>query len=127
MRDHLLGRLQVALPGIHINGSMAHRVPGNLNVSFEGVRAEDIMAAVPDVAVSSGSACSSASDESSFVLRAIGLSNDLAESSLRFGLGRFTTAEEVDYAADRLIAEISRLRQEKQDAGIPTRILDEVK
>ena len=85
------------------------------------------MAAVPDVAVSSGSACSSASDESSFVLRAIGLSNDLAESSLRFGLGRFTTAEEVDYAADRLIAEISRLRQEKQDAGIPTRILDEVK
>lgn len=127
MRDHLLGRLQVALPGIHINGSMAHRVPGNLNVSFEGVRAEDIMAALPDLAISSGSACTSESDESSYVLRAIGLSNDLAESSLRFGLGRFTTPEEVDYAADRLIDTISRLRQEKQDAGIPARILDEVK
>jgi cysteine desulfurase len=127
MRDHLLGRLQVALPGIHINGSMAHRVPGNLNVSFDGIRAEDIMAAVPDLAISSGSACTSESDESSYVLRAIGLSNDLAESSLRFGLGRFTTAEEVDYAADRLIAEISRLRQEKRDAGIPVRVLDEVK
>ncbi len=127
MRDHLLGRLQVALPGIHINGSMAHRVPGNLNVSFDGVRAEDIMAALPDLAISSGSACTSESDESSYVLRAIGLSNDLAESSLRFGLGRFTAPEEVDYAADRLITEISRLRQEKQDAGIPARVLDEVK
>ncbi|MAF49539.1 MAG: aminotransferase class V-fold PLP-dependent enzyme [Rhodospirillales bacterium] len=131
MRDHLLGRLQVALPGIHVNGGMAHRVPGNLNISFEGVRAEDIMAAVPDLAISSGSACTSESDESSYVLRAIGLSNDLAESSLRFGLGRFTTPEEVDYAADRLIAEISRLRQEKRDAGISTGatapVLDEVK
>jgi cysteine desulfurase len=127
MRDHLLGRLQVALPGIHINGSMAHRVPGNLNVSFDGVRAEDIMSALPDLAISSGSACTSESDESSYVLRAIGLSNDLAESSLRFGLGRFTTGEEVDYAADRLIDAISRLRQEKQDAGIPVRVLDEVK
>jgi cysteine desulfurase len=126
MRDHLLGRLQVALPGIHINGSMAHRVAGNLNVSFEGIRAEDIMAAVPDLAISSGSACTSESDEASYVLRAIGLSNDLAESSLRFGLGRFTTPEDVDYAADRLIAEITRLRQQKQEAGIPARILDEV-
>jgi cysteine desulfurase len=106
---------------------MAHRVPGNLNVSFDGVRAEDIMSALPDLAISSGSACTSESDESSYVLRAIGLSNDLAESSLRFGLGRFTTGEEVDYAADRLIDAISRLRQEKQDAGIPVRVLDEVK
>jgi cysteine desulfurase len=126
MRDHLLGRLQVALPGIHINGSMAHRVPGNLNVSFDGVRAEDIMSALPDLAISSGSACTSESDESSYVLRAIGLSNDLAESSLRFGLGRFTAPEEVDYAADRLIAEITRLRQENQGAGIPDKILDTV-
>ena len=84
------------------------------------------MAAVPDLAISSGSACTSESDEASYVLRAIGLSNDLAESSLRFGLGRFTTPEDVDYAADRLIAEITRLRQQKQEAGIPARILDEV-
>ena len=77
--------------------------------------------------MSSGSACTSESDESSYVLRAIGLSNDLAESSLRFGLGRFTAPEEVDYAADRLITEISRLRQEKQAAGIPARVLDELK
>ena len=85
-----------------------------------------LLAAVPDLAISSGSACTSESDEASYVLRAIGLSNDLAESSLRFGLGRFTTPEDVDYAADRLIAEITRLRQQKQEAGIPARILDEV-
>jgi len=126
MRDHLLGRLQVALPGIHVNGTLSHRVPGNLNISVEGVRAEDIMAAVPDLALSSGSACTSASDESSYVLRAIGLSNDMAESSLRFGLGRFTTTDEVNFAADRLVQEITRLQGERAAAGIPKKSLDAV-
>jgi cysteine desulfurase len=113
-RDGLLAKLTEALPGIHINGGMEARVPGNLNISVENVDAESLMAALPDLAFSTGSACSSASADSSYVLKAIGLSNDLAESSLRIGLGRFSTEEEVDYAAKRLIEEIKTIRENRQ-------------
>jgi cysteine desulfurase len=114
MRDGLLAKLQGAIPNIYINGGMEHRVPGNLNISVENVDAESLMAALPDLAFSTGSACSSVSQDSSYVLNAIGLSNELAESSLRIGLGRFTTEEDVDYAADRLIEEISIIRENRQ-------------
>lgn len=113
LRDGLLAKLTDALPGIHINGGMKERVPGNLNISVEDVDAESLMAALPDLAFSTGSACSSASANSSYVLNAIGLSSDLAESSLRIGLGRFSTEEEVDYAADRLTEEIKNIRENR--------------
>lgn len=116
LRDRLLDRLN-AVGGIHVNGSLAARVPGNLNVGVEGARAEDLIAALPDLAFSTGSACSSVSEESSYVLRAIGLPNELAESSLRFGLGRFTTQAEIDYAADRLVEEIVAVRARKRHAA----------
>jgi cysteine desulfurase len=114
MRDGLLNTLDNNLSGLHVNGGMKQRVPGNLNVSVEGVDAESLMAALPDLAFSSGSACSSASSEASYVLNAIGTSTDLAESSLRIGLGRFTLQEEVDYAAHRLIEEIRNIRKNRQ-------------
>ncbi|MBT7268630.1 MAG: aminotransferase class V-fold PLP-dependent enzyme [Rhodospirillaceae bacterium] len=114
MRDGLLSALTDALSGLHINGGMDARVAGNLNISVENVDAESLMAALPDLAFSTGSACSSASAVSSYVLNAIGLPGELAESSLRIGLGRFTTAEEVDYAAMRLIEEINNIRENRQ-------------
>ncbi len=110
MRDGLLASLTGRLDGILVNGSMEHRVPGNLNISFEGADAESVMAALPDLAMSSGSACTSASEESSYVLQAIGLTSDMAENSLRIGLGRFNTQDEIDYAAERLIDEITKVR-----------------
>ena len=116
LRDELLARVQ-GVGGIHVNGSLTVRVPGNLNISVEGARAEDLIAALPDLAFSTGSACSSASEESSYVLRAIGVSNDLAESSLRFGLGRFTTEAEIEYAGPRLVEEITNVRARKARAA----------
>ena len=116
LRERLLGRLY-AIGDVHINGAMAPRVPGNLNVSVEGCRAEDLMTATPDLAFSSGSACTSVSEESSYVLRALGLSNDMAESSLRFGIGRFTTADEIDYASERLAEEIGKVRAARARAA----------
>ena len=116
LRDRLLDRIN-AVGGIHVNGSLAARAPGNLNLSVEGARAEDLIAALPDLAFSTGSACSSVSEESSYVLRAIGVSNERAESSLRFGLGRFTTQAEIDYAADRLVGEITAVRSRKRHAA----------
>ena len=110
MRDRLRERLQTGLEGVHVNGSMEHRLPGNLNVSFEGVDGEALLMSLPDVALSTGSACTSATVEPSFVLRAIGLSDRLAHSSLRFGLGRFTTDEEIDYAANRVVESVRKLR-----------------
>jgi len=92
-------------------------VSNNLNVSVEGCRAEDLIAALPDLAFSTGSACSSANEESSYVLRAIGLPNDLAEASLRFGLGRFTTDSEIDDAGERLAEEITNVRARKRHAA----------
>lgn len=111
LRDLLWTRLQATIPKIHLNGTMEHRLPNNLNVSFEGVEGESLMMSLRDVAVSSGSACSSASREPSHVLRAIGVSNELAHASLRFGLGRWTTRRDIEYAAQRVAAEVRRLRE----------------
>jgi cysteine desulfurase len=116
LRDRLLARV-TELGGVHANGSLSSRVAGNLNISVEGARAEDLIAALPDLAFSTGSACSSANEESSYVLRAIGVSNDLAEASLRFGLGRFTTEAEIDYAGERLAEEITNVRGRKARAA----------
>jgi cysteine desulfurase len=110
LRDRLNERLHGRLDEIYVNGSMEHRLPHNLNVSFAYVEGESLLMGINDVAVSSGSACTSASLEPSYVLKALGAADDLAHSSIRFGLGRWTTEEEVDYVADKLIAVVSRLR-----------------
>jgi cysteine desulfurase len=94
-----------------INGSMEHRLPGNLNVSFAYVEGEALMMAIKDVAVSSGSACTSASLEPSYVLRALGVEEDMAHSSIRFGIGRFNTEEEIDYVLDLMVEKVSKLRE----------------
>ena len=96
LRDRLLNRLRDEVPEILINGTMAEHLPGNLNVSFKFVEGESLLMAIRDVAVSSGSACTSASLEPSYVLRAIGLDDENAHSSIRFGIGRFNTEEEID-------------------------------
>ena len=114
MRDELLATLNNNLFGVHVNGGMKQRIPGNLNISVEGVDAESLMVSLPDLAVSSGSACTSALAKASYVLDAIGLTTDLAESSLRIGLGRFTLQEEVNYAANRLVEEIRNIRKNRQ-------------
>jgi len=111
LRDRLERSLFAGLDRLHLNGSRAHRVPGNLNVSFSYVEGEALMMALKDVAVSSGSACTSASLEPSYVLRAMGVGDDLAHSSIRFGLGRFNTDEEVDYVARLVIEKIGKLRE----------------
>jgi len=90
---------------------MEHRLPGNLNLSFAHVDGESLMMALNDIAVSSGSACTTAKIEPSHVLRAIGISDDLAHSSIRFGIGRFNTDAEVDYVADRVVETVTRLRE----------------
>ena len=110
LREKLrLGLLQ-RLDLITVNGSLEHRLPGNLNVSFAYVEGEALMMAVKDVAVSSGSACTSASLEPSYVLKAMGVGDELAHSSIRFGLGRFTTEEEVDHVIGLFAAKVKRLR-----------------
>ena len=113
LRDRLLAALGERLEGVTVNGSLEHRLPHNLNVSFAGIEGESLLVGLDDVAVSSGAACSSASPslEPSHVLRAIGTSRELARASLRFGLGRWTTAEEIDYAAGKVIGLVTRLRQ----------------
>jgi cysteine desulfurase len=111
LRARLSERLHNGLDEIYINGSMEHRLPHNLNVSFAYVEGESLLMGINDVAVSSGSACTSASLEPSYVLKALGAGDDLAHSSIRFGLGRWTTEEEVDYVADKLITVVTRLRE----------------
>jgi cysteine desulfurase len=111
MRERLRAKLFAALPEIYINGSEKQRLPGNLNVSFAYVEGEGLMMALKDVAVSSGSACTSASLEPSYVLRALGIGEELAHTSLRFGIGRFNTEEEIDYVADHVIKAVNRLRE----------------
>jgi len=111
LRDRLNQKLHEGLSEIYINGSMEHRLPHNLNISFAYVEGESLLMGINDVAVSSGSACTSASLEPSYVLKALGAGDDLAHSSIRFGLGRFTTEEEVDYVAAKLIAVVTRLRE----------------
>jgi cysteine desulfurase len=111
LRDHLRGRIAAEIPEVHVNGSLEHRLPGNLNVSVAYVEGESLLMALKDVALSSGSACTSASLEPSYVLRALGVGDELAHSSLRFGLGRFNTLEEVDYLCDLLRDQVARLRE----------------
>jgi cysteine desulfurase len=111
LRDRLLGYLQANLKETYINGSWEHRLPGNLNVSFAYVEGEGLMMALKDVAVSSGSACTSASLEPSYVLRAIGVDEELAHTSIRFGLGRFNTEEEVDYVVKIVVDKVKKLRE----------------
>jgi cysteine desulfurase len=110
LRDRLYARITSELDQVLLNGSMEHRLPGNLNISLAFVEGEGLMMAIKDVAVSSGSACTSASLEPSYVLRSMGLDEDLAHSSIRFGLGRFTSEEEVDYVAKLVIEKVKKLR-----------------
>ena len=110
LRDRLFARLQQALPGVGLNGGISDRLPHNLSVSFSGVDGEAILMAVDDVALSSGSACTSGTVEPSHVLKACGIPDELALASIRFGLGRYTTEEEVDYAADKVASVITHLR-----------------
>jgi cysteine desulfurase len=111
LREKLRKRLLDRLEAVYLNGSLEHRLPGNLNVSFAYVEGESLLMGLKDVAVSSGSACTSASLEPSYVLRALGVGEDLAHTSIRFGLGRFNTEEEVDFVADHVIENVSRLRE----------------
>jgi cysteine desulfurase len=110
LRDRLLEGVMAALPEVFLNGDLEQRIPGNLNLSFAYVEGEGLMLGLKDLAVSSGSACTSASLEPSYVLRALGLSDELAHTSLRFGLGRFTNDAEIDWAIERIITEVNRLR-----------------
>jgi cysteine desulfurase len=96
---------------VYLNGDFERRVPHNLNVSFNFVEGESLIMAIKDVAVSSGSACTSASLEPSYVLRALGRSDELAHSSIRFSVGRFTTQEEIDYTIGLLTRQVARLRE----------------
>jgi len=107
LRDRILSRLD----DVKINGSMEQRLPGNLNLSFPGVDGESLMMALNDIALSSGSACTTAALTASHVLRAIGVSDDLAHSTIRFGIGRFNTDAEIDYVADRVVETVQRLRE----------------
>lgn len=110
LRDRFLERLRAGLDGVHVNGDEVHRVPGNLNLAFDGVDAETLLLELGDVAVSLGSACHSEARSMSHVLRGIGLSPERAQGSMRFGFGRFTTQAEVDQVAQRLVAGVKKLR-----------------
>ena len=111
LQARLLSAITSRLQGVQVNGSLTERVPGNLNVSFACVEGESLLMGLKEVAVSSGSACTSASLEPSYVLRALGVEEDMAHTSIRFGVGRFTTEEEVDLAAERTVREVERLRE----------------
>lgn len=104
LRRALVARLQLELPGLRVNGNLDARIAGNLNLTFPGASAADLMETLPDLCVSTGSACSSAAIEPSYVLRALGISDEEAARSLRIGLGRFTSAADIDYAAAALCA-----------------------
>jgi cysteine desulfurase len=110
LRDRLLAQLEAALDDVVVNGSRTRRLPGNLNVSFPGVEGDTLLLSLPDIALSTGSACSSASAQSSHVLKALGVGPWRERSAVRFGIGRFTTAEEIDYAAARVVESVRRLR-----------------
>jgi cysteine desulfurase len=111
MRDRLKDKLMSELDETYINGTMEHRLPHNLNISFAYVEGESLLMGINDIAVSSGSACTSATLEPSYVLKALGAGDDLAHSSIRFGIGRFNTDEEIDYTADKVIEVVRKLRE----------------
>ena len=111
LRDYLKNKLEAALDYTQVNGNMEHHLPGNLNMSFVYVEGESLLMGINDIAVSSGSACTSATLEPSFVLKALGLGDDVAHSSIRFGLGRFNTKAEVDYVSDKIINVVQHLRE----------------
>jgi cysteine desulfurase len=110
LRDRLMVGIQAQVSDTVVNGSLEHRLPGNLNISFSYVEGEAMLMGLKDVAVSSGSACTSASLEPSYVLRALGVAEEMAHTSIRFGLGRFTTEEEVDYVIELVVDKVKKLR-----------------
>jgi cysteine desulfurase len=107
LRQSIMGRLDE----VYLNGHPLHRLPGNLNISFAFVEGESLLMGLKEIAVSSGSACTSATLEPSYVLKALGIGDELAHTSIRFGLGRFNTDEEVQIVADRVVSEVTRLRE----------------
>jgi cysteine desulfurase len=111
LRDKLKAKLEAGLDEVYINGSMEHRLPHSLNMSFAYVEGESLLMGINEIAVSSGSACTSATLEPSYVLKALGVGDDVAHSSIRFGIGRFNTEEEIDYTADKLIDVVKKLRE----------------
>jgi cysteine desulfurase len=111
LRERFEQRIFASLDHVHVNGDPEHRLPGCSNLSFAYVEGESLIMGIADLAVSSGSACTSASLEPSHVLQAMGVGDELAHSSIRFGFGRFTSAEDVDYAADQVIAAVKKLRE----------------
>lgn len=117
LRTRLWDGLQQKISQLRLNGAWSPRLPGNLNVSFEWVKGESLLLALRDIALSSGSACTTMDSEPSHVLRALGLDDDLADASLRFGLGRFNTAEEVDYVIEKVASAVHHLRQLSSASG----------
>lgn len=111
LRDKLKNKLMSELDEVYINGSMEHRLPHNLNISFAYVEGESLLMGINDVAVSSGSACTSATLEPSYVLKALGAGDDLAHSSIRFGIGRFNTEQEIDYVGNKVVDVVQKLRE----------------
>lgn len=111
LRDKMFKAITKELPDVYLNGHPTERLPNNLNLSFAYVEGESLIMAIKELAVSSGSACTSASLEPSYVLKAIGVGEDLAHTSIRFGLGRFNTEEEIDFAIERVVAAVKRLRE----------------
>ncbi len=111
LRDRLKAKLESELDYIHVNGSMEHHLPGNLNMSFVYVEGESLLMGIHEIAVSSGSACTSATLEPSYVLKALGLGDDVAHSSIRFGIGRYNTEAEIDYTAAKVIDVVKKLRE----------------
>ena len=114
LRDRLYEGILKELPDVMVHGHRKLRLPGNLNLTFPGLNSEVIMEAIPDIAISSGSACTSTSIEPSYVIRALGLSQEIARGSLRFGIGRFTTEAEIDYSIDRITSTVLALRTERK-------------
>merc|ERR1711991_746648 len=111
LKDRFLNGIRESCSDIYLNGSEIHRVPGNLNLSFAYIEGESLMMGIKNLAVSSGSACTSASLEPSYVLKALGVEEELAHTSLRIGFGRFTTENDVKYATETIVNEVKRLRE----------------
>jgi cysteine desulfurase len=129
LRQRLQQGIESRLPEVYLNGHPTERLPGNANISFAYVEGEALMMGVKEIAVSSGSACTSASLEPSYVLKALGVGDELAHSSIRFGLGRFNTQEEVDFVVDLVVHEVNRLREmsplyEMAKAGIDLKTIE---